>query len=84
MRQVAAGSGFTVAVTTEGKVYQMGETGAAGRYKWEGAKVPELVSWLCMWRGLTMCLRVSSLKLFPNAEVVEGMRIWSLLSLKEA
>lgn len=43
VRQVAAGSGFTVAVTSEGKVYQMGETGTTGRYKWEGAKVPELV-----------------------------------------
>ena len=44
VRQVAAGSGFTVVVTAEGKVYQMGETGTAGRYKWEGAKLPELVS----------------------------------------
>ena len=43
VRQVAAGSCFTLAVTTEGKVYQMGETSAAGRCKWEGAKVPELV-----------------------------------------
>ena len=43
VRQVAVGASFTVALTTDGKVYQMGETGASGRAKWEGAKAPELV-----------------------------------------
>ena len=43
VRQVAVGASFTVAVTVSGKVYQMGETGASGRAKWEGAKTPELV-----------------------------------------
>jgi alpha-tubulin suppressor-like RCC1 family protein len=44
VRQVAAGASFTVAVTLDGKVYQMGETGASVRAKWEGAKTPELVT----------------------------------------
>ena len=43
VRQVAAGVSFTIAVTLDGKVYQMGETGASVRAKWEGAKTPELV-----------------------------------------
>ena len=43
VRQVAVGASFTVAITVDGKVYQMGATGASGRAKWEGAKAPELV-----------------------------------------
>ena len=43
VRQVAVGASFTVAITVDGKVYQMGTTGATGRAKWEGAKSPELV-----------------------------------------
>lgn len=46
MRHVAAGSHLTVAVTTGGRVFQMGATGASGPLKhcpWEGATLPELV-----------------------------------------
>jgi len=46
VRQVAVGASFTVAITVDGKVYQMGATGASGRAKWEGAKSPELVRML--------------------------------------
>ncbi|KAL4459113.1 hypothetical protein ABPG75_013978 [Micractinium tetrahymenae] len=46
VRHVAAGSHLTVAVTSSGRVYQMGATGASGAIKncpWEGATLPELV-----------------------------------------
>ena len=46
VRHVAAGSHLTVAVTTGGRVYQMGVTGASVPAKhcfWEGATMPELV-----------------------------------------
>ncbi|KAK9818108.1 hypothetical protein WJX72_007263 [[Myrmecia] bisecta] len=43
VRQVGAGLNLTVAVTVGGHAYQMGETGASGRAKWEGCKSPELV-----------------------------------------
>jgi len=46
VRHVAAGSHLTVAVTTGGRVFQMGVTGASGPIKncpWEGATTPELV-----------------------------------------
>ncbi len=46
VRHVAAGSHLTVAVTTGGRVFQMGASGASGPLKhcpWEGATLPELV-----------------------------------------
>ena len=45
VRAVAAGLHLTVAVTTGGRVFQMGCTGAsAGKHcPWEGATAPELV-----------------------------------------
>lgn len=44
MRQVAAGTAFTVAMTADGRVFQMGETGATcGKAAWEGALSPQLV-----------------------------------------
>ena len=51
VRQVAVGASFTVAITVDGKVYQMGATGATGRAKWEGAKAPELVRMLVFTRA---------------------------------
>ena len=47
IQQVKAGLNLTVVLSLEGKVYQMGETGAGGRAKWEGCHYPELVrgSW---------------------------------------
>ena len=45
VRQVAAGTTFTVALTATGRVFQMGETGAqGGQAPWEGTLTPELVS----------------------------------------
>lgn len=43
IRQVAAGLNLTVAVTLDGIVFQMGETGANGKANWEGNKSPEQV-----------------------------------------
>jgi hypothetical protein len=47
VRHVAAGSHLTVAVTTGGRLFQMGATGAsapsAKHCPWEGATLPELV-----------------------------------------
>lgn len=46
VRHVAAGSHLTVAITTGGRVFQMGVTGASAPSKhcpWEGATLPELV-----------------------------------------
>ena len=44
VRQVAAGTTFTVALTATGRVFQMGETGAkGGQAPWEGTLTPELV-----------------------------------------
>ena len=43
MQQVEAGLNLTVVLTSDGQCYQMGETGASGRVKWEGCKEPELV-----------------------------------------
>jgi hypothetical protein len=47
VRRIAAGSHLTVAVTTGGRVFQMGVTGAssgaAKNCPWEGATLPELV-----------------------------------------
>ncbi len=43
IQQVKAGLNLTVVLSSEGKVYQMGETGAGGRAKWEGCHYPELV-----------------------------------------
>ena len=41
MVSIAAGLGFTVAVTSNGCVWQMGETGASGKgAAWEGSLVP--------------------------------------------
>jgi hypothetical protein len=45
VRQVAAGTTFTVALTASGHVFQMGETGAkGGKAPWEGTVMPEMVS----------------------------------------
>lgn len=43
MQQVEAGLNLTVVLTSDGQCFQMGETGASGRVKWEGCKEPELV-----------------------------------------
>lgn len=46
VRHVAAGSHLTVAVTTGGRVFQMGVTGASAPTRhcpWEGAVLPEPV-----------------------------------------
>ncbi len=43
LRQAAAGAAFTVALAADGRVFQMGETGAAGKAKWEGSLSPALV-----------------------------------------
>lgn len=41
MTCVAAGGGFTVAVTADGRAWQMGETGAGGKsLSWEGTLAP--------------------------------------------
>lgn len=44
VRQVAAGLNLTLALTTDGKVYQMGETGVASKCRWDGCNVPEQVT----------------------------------------
>ena len=44
VQQVEAGLNLTVVLTSDGQCWQMGETGASGRVKWEGCKEPELVS----------------------------------------
>jgi alpha-tubulin suppressor-like RCC1 family protein len=57
VRQVAAGTTFTVALTATGRVFQTGETGAAGgKVPWEGTLSPELVS-----KPVAACLRVCSI-----------------------
>ena len=43
VQQVEAGLNLTVVLTSDGQCWQMGETGASGRVKWEGCKEPELV-----------------------------------------
>lgn len=43
VQQVEAGLNLTVVLTAEGQCFQMGETGASGKVKWEGCKEPELV-----------------------------------------
>ncbi|DBB18715.1 TPA: hypothetical protein ACH3X3_000321 [Trebouxia sp. C0006] len=43
IQQVETGLNLTVALTSDGQCFQMGETGASGRVKWEGCKEPELV-----------------------------------------
>ena len=43
VQQVEAGLNLTVVLTSDGQCFQMGETGASGRVKWEGCKEPELV-----------------------------------------
>ena len=41
---LAVGLNFTVAVTSDGRVWQMGETGAPGKgTAWEGATTPTVV-----------------------------------------
>ncbi|CAL8464600.1 g4135 [Coccomyxa elongata] len=46
VRQVECGLNLTVALTTDGRIWQMGETGAPGNKHtpWEGAKEPQQVS----------------------------------------
>ena len=46
MRQVECGLNLTVALTTDGRTWQMGETGAPGHKlaPWEGAREPEQVT----------------------------------------
>lgn len=44
VQQVETGLNLTVVLTAEGQCFQMGETGASGKVKWEGCKEPELVS----------------------------------------
>ena len=44
VQQVEAGLNLTVVLTSDGQCFQMGETGASGRVKWDGCKEPELVS----------------------------------------
>lgn len=44
VQQVEAGLNLTLVLTAEGQCFQMGETGASGKVKWEGCKEPELVS----------------------------------------
>lgn len=48
MQQVEAGLNLTVVLTSDGQCFQMGETGASGRVKWDGCKEPELVSHACL------------------------------------
>ncbi|KAL3134847.1 hypothetical protein ABBQ32_007815 [Trebouxia sp. C0010 RCD-2024] len=43
LQQVEAGLNLTVVLTSDGQCFQMGETGASGRVKWDGCKEPELV-----------------------------------------
>ncbi|DBA89976.1 TPA: hypothetical protein ACH3X2_004351 [Trebouxia sp. C0005] len=43
IQQVETGLNLTVVLTSDGQCFQMGETGASGRVKWEGCKEPELV-----------------------------------------
>ena len=43
VQQVETGLNLTVVLTSDGQCFQMGETGASGRVKWEGCKEPELV-----------------------------------------
>ena len=43
VQQVEAGLNLTVVLTSDGQCFQMGETGASGRVKWDGCKEPELV-----------------------------------------
>ena len=46
MRQVECGLNLTVALTTDGRIWQMGETGAPGHKlaPWEGAREPQQVT----------------------------------------
>lgn len=46
IQQVETGLNLTVVLTSDGQCFQMGETGASGRVKWEGCKEPELVCFL--------------------------------------
>lgn len=46
IQQVETGLNLTVVLTFDGQCFQMGETGASGRVKWEGCKEPELVRFL--------------------------------------
>lgn len=48
LQQVEAGLNLTVVLTSDGQCFQMGETGASGRVKWDGCKEPELVSHTCL------------------------------------
>lgn len=48
LQQVEAGLNLTVVLTSDGQCFQMGETGASGRVKWDGCKEPELVSHACL------------------------------------
>ena len=48
MQQVEAGLNLTVVLTSDGQCFQMGETGASGRVKWDGCKEPELVCHACL------------------------------------
>ena len=43
VQQVEAGLNLTVVLTSDGQCFQMGETEASGRVKWDGCKEPELV-----------------------------------------
>lgn len=56
---IAAGLGFTVAVTSDGKVWQMGETGATGKSPpWEGSLLPTQVS---MLKPVSHCPQLSTM-----------------------
>lgn len=57
VQQVETGLNLTVVLTSDGQCFQMGETGASGRVKWEGCKEPELVSNLAVsaWARLVWC-----------------------------
>lgn len=43
VRQVAAGLNLTVALTTDGRVYQMGDMGLQAKAPWEGCSLPTQV-----------------------------------------
>lgn len=55
VRQVECGLNLTVALTTDGRIWQMGETGAPGNKHtpWEGAKEPQQVATLGIFISTT-------------------------------
>ena len=81
VRQVECGLNLTVALTTDGRTWQMGETGAPGHKlaPWEGAREPQQVT-----NNPALGLPCNSLPFLQPRSTILRLFLTDVLGLKES